>query len=95
MGSPLDPDTFLSAVIDDRAFAKNKEFINHAEVSPDCTILGGGKCNDRYYNCIFLFKGSKLLYLQQKKDLPFVLYNNLYLVLFLGLPASSDWQVNL
>ncbi|KAG8186488.1 hypothetical protein JTE90_009243 [Oedothorax gibbosus] len=46
MGSPLDPDTFLSAVIDDRAFAKNKEFIGHAEFSPDCTILGGGKCDD-------------------------------------------------
>ncbi|XP_055946938.1 delta-1-pyrroline-5-carboxylate dehydrogenase, mitochondrial-like isoform X1 [Argiope bruennichi] len=46
VGSPLDPETFVSAVIDDRAFKKIKEFIDFAEVSQDCTILAGGKCDD-------------------------------------------------
>lgn len=48
MGSPLDPETFVSAVIDDRAFKKIKEFIDFAETSQDCTILAGGKYDDRY-----------------------------------------------
>ncbi|KAG8180753.1 hypothetical protein JTE90_026227 [Oedothorax gibbosus] len=46
VGSPLEPDTFVSAVIDAIAFNKVKGFIDHAAKSPDCTILGGGKCDD-------------------------------------------------
>ncbi|XP_035230178.1 delta-1-pyrroline-5-carboxylate dehydrogenase, mitochondrial-like isoform X1 [Stegodyphus dumicola] len=46
VGSPLDPETFVSAVIDDRAFKKIKSFIDHAKSSSDLTILAGGTCDD-------------------------------------------------
>ncbi|GFY77211.1 delta-1-pyrroline-5-carboxylate dehydrogenase, mitochondrial [Trichonephila inaurata madagascariensis] len=46
VGSPLEPETFVSAVIDERAFKKIKEFVDFAETSPDCTILAGGKCDN-------------------------------------------------
>ncbi|XP_054716693.1 LOW QUALITY PROTEIN: delta-1-pyrroline-5-carboxylate dehydrogenase, mitochondrial-like [Uloborus diversus] len=46
MGSPLEPETFVSAVIDDRAFAKVKGFIDHAHSTPKVTVLAGGKCDD-------------------------------------------------
>ncbi|XP_071040121.1 delta-1-pyrroline-5-carboxylate dehydrogenase, mitochondrial isoform X3 [Parasteatoda tepidariorum] len=46
VGSPLEPDTFVSAVIDDRAFKKIKGFIDHAKSSPSLKILAGGTCDD-------------------------------------------------
>lgn len=46
VGSPLEPETFVSAVIDDRAFKKVQGFVEHAKQSADLTILGGGQCDD-------------------------------------------------
>lgn len=45
VGSPLEPETFVSAVIDERAFDKIKGFVDHAKSSPDLVILGGGSCD--------------------------------------------------
>lgn len=47
MGSPLDPETLVSAVIDEIAFDKIKGYIDHAKNSAELTILGGGKCDKR------------------------------------------------
>lgn len=45
VGSPLEPETFVSAVIDEIAFEKIKGFIDYAKASSDLVILGGGTCN--------------------------------------------------
>lgn len=47
VGSPLEPETFVTAVIDERAFEKIKEFIDHAKACTDLEILGGGTCDKR------------------------------------------------
>lgn len=46
VGSPLSDDSFLSAVIDDKSFAKIKGYIEKAKNSPDLTLLAGGNCDD-------------------------------------------------
>ncbi|CAG2203750.1 delta-1-pyrroline-5-carboxylate dehydrogenase, mitochondrial-like [Mytilus galloprovincialis] len=46
VGSPLEVETFVSAVIDDKSFARNKSYLDHAKSSPNLTILAGGKCDD-------------------------------------------------
>ncbi|XP_072888038.1 delta-1-pyrroline-5-carboxylate dehydrogenase, mitochondrial [Hemitrygon akajei] len=52
VGDPAeDFTTFLSAVIDDKSFARIKKWIKHAQSSPNLTIIAGGKCDDEvgYY----------------------------------------------
>ncbi|MFT4148447.1 MAG: L-glutamate gamma-semialdehyde dehydrogenase [Micrococcaceae bacterium] len=46
MGSPLDYKNFMSAVIDDRAFAKGKEAIDRAKANKDVEIVAGGTYDD-------------------------------------------------
>lgn len=47
IGDPTDPKSFTSAVIDDKAFARIKSYIDHAKNSPNLEIIGGGKYDDR------------------------------------------------
>lgn len=42
MGDPADFRNFMGAVIDARAFATIKSYIDHAKADPDCAILAGG-----------------------------------------------------
>lgn len=42
LGSPLEYDTFFSAVIDEKSFDKISEYISHAKNSSATKILGGG-----------------------------------------------------
>ena len=42
LGSPLEYDTFLSAVIDEKAFDRITGYLNHAKSSSTLEILGGG-----------------------------------------------------
>lgn len=42
LGSPLEADTFLSAVIDDKAFDRIKGYIDYAKSSPSTKIISGG-----------------------------------------------------
>jgi 1-pyrroline-5-carboxylate dehydrogenase len=46
LGSPLDPSTFLSAVIDERSFKKIKGYIDNAKTKSECEIIIGGNCDD-------------------------------------------------
>ncbi|RII15579.1 1-pyrroline-5-carboxylate dehydrogenase 1 [Streptomyces sp. YIM 130001] len=46
MGDVTDLDNFMGAVIDDRAFAKNKAAIDRAAADPTCTIVAGGTYDD-------------------------------------------------
>jgi 1-pyrroline-5-carboxylate dehydrogenase len=46
VGSPLDPASFLSAVIDERSFKKIKGYIDKAKSSPECSFVFGGNCDD-------------------------------------------------
>lgn len=46
LGSALDPKSFLSAVIDEKAFKRISSFIDHAKNSPNLEILVGGKCDN-------------------------------------------------
>ncbi|MFI7242415.1 L-glutamate gamma-semialdehyde dehydrogenase [Streptomyces qinglanensis] len=46
MGDVTDLSHFIGAVIDDRAFAKNKAAIDRAAADPSCEILVGGTCDD-------------------------------------------------
>lgn len=48
IGDPTDPKTFTGAVIDDKAFKRIKGYVEHAKSSSNLTILGGGKCDDRW-----------------------------------------------
>lgn len=43
MGDPTEYDTFLGAVIDDKAFARISGWIDYAKKSKDLEIIGGGK----------------------------------------------------
>ncbi|MFF4217994.1 MULTISPECIES: L-glutamate gamma-semialdehyde dehydrogenase [Streptomyces] len=46
MGDVTDLSHFIGAVIDDRAFAKNKAAIDRAKADPSCTIVAGGTYDD-------------------------------------------------
>ncbi|MEV0777070.1 L-glutamate gamma-semialdehyde dehydrogenase [Streptomyces sp. NPDC050428] len=46
MGDVTDLSNFLGAVIDERAFAKNKAAIDRAAADPTCTIVAGGTYDD-------------------------------------------------
>jgi 1-pyrroline-5-carboxylate dehydrogenase len=46
MGDVTDLSNFIGAVIDERAFAKNKAAIDRAEADPSCTIVAGGGYDD-------------------------------------------------
>ena len=46
MGSATDADTFMSAVIDRKAFDRISGYIKHAKASPDCSIVAGGGYDD-------------------------------------------------
>ncbi|MCU4749445.1 MULTISPECIES: L-glutamate gamma-semialdehyde dehydrogenase [unclassified Streptomyces] len=46
MGDPSDLSNFMAAVIDERAFAKNKAAIERAKADPSCEIVAGGTCDD-------------------------------------------------
>ncbi|MFI9205440.1 L-glutamate gamma-semialdehyde dehydrogenase [Streptomyces sp. NPDC053048] len=46
MGDVTDLSHFIGAVIDDRAFAKNKAAIDRAKADPTCTIVAGGTYDD-------------------------------------------------
>lgn len=42
IASPLEADTFFSAVIDEKAFNRISGFIDYAKSSSDCKIINGG-----------------------------------------------------
>ncbi|WP_405913455.1 L-glutamate gamma-semialdehyde dehydrogenase [Streptomyces sp. NBC_00963] len=46
MGDVTDLSNFMGAVIDDRAFAKNKAAIDRAKSDPTCTVIAGGTYDD-------------------------------------------------
>ncbi|MEV4006866.1 L-glutamate gamma-semialdehyde dehydrogenase [Actinomadura sp. NPDC049753] len=46
MGDVADLSNFMGAVIDERAFAKNKAAIERAQGDPDVEIVAGGTCDD-------------------------------------------------
>ncbi|MFC7220950.1 L-glutamate gamma-semialdehyde dehydrogenase [Streptomyces polyrhachis] len=46
MGPVTDLSNFMSAVIDERSFAKNKAAIDRAAADPTCTIVAGGTYDD-------------------------------------------------
>ncbi|XP_067826232.1 delta-1-pyrroline-5-carboxylate dehydrogenase, mitochondrial isoform X1 [Heptranchias perlo] len=46
VGNPVDDfETFFSAVIDNKSFARIKKWIEHAESSPNLTVIAGGQCD--------------------------------------------------
>ncbi|CAN8015583.1 unnamed protein product [Ixodes persulcatus] len=47
VGSPLEFDTFMSAVIDRNAFDKISSYLNHAKGTSTLKVLAGGDCDDR------------------------------------------------
>ena len=46
MGTPLEFDTFMSAVIDGKSFARIKSYIDHAKSGPNTKIVAGGTYDD-------------------------------------------------
>jgi acyl-CoA reductase-like NAD-dependent aldehyde dehydrogenase len=48
VGDPTEFDSFTSAVIDDKAFQRIKSYIDRANSSKNLTIIGGGKCDNRW-----------------------------------------------
>ncbi|XP_067659299.1 delta-1-pyrroline-5-carboxylate dehydrogenase, mitochondrial-like [Haliotis asinina] len=46
MGSPLEKESFVTAVIDDKAFARIKGYLDHAKSSPNLKVVAGGNCDD-------------------------------------------------
>jgi len=46
MGSAEEPDTFISAVIDQAAFDKNRRYLEYVKASADAEIICGGGCDD-------------------------------------------------
>ncbi|XP_052082870.1 delta-1-pyrroline-5-carboxylate dehydrogenase, mitochondrial-like [Mytilus californianus] len=46
VGSPLDVETFVSAIIDDKSFDRNKAYLDHAKSSPNLKIVAGGNCDN-------------------------------------------------
>merc|ERR1712027_189715 len=51
VGTPLEFDTFMSAVIDGKSFARIKSYIDHAKSGPNTKIVAGGTYDDsvRYF----------------------------------------------
>lgn len=49
IGDPTHYENFTGAVIDDKAFKRIKGYIDHAKNSSNLKIVGGGKCDDRYF----------------------------------------------
>ena len=47
MGPPEQFENYVNAVIDAKAFASIKGYIDHAKATPGCTIISGGGCDDR------------------------------------------------
>ena len=47
LGSPLELDAFLSAVIDDKAFDRISSYVKYAQDSPNVEVIAGGVCDDR------------------------------------------------
>ncbi|KAJ7998608.1 hypothetical protein DPEC_G00206660 [Dallia pectoralis] len=48
VGNPVeDWSSFLSAVIDDKSFARIKKWLDHAKSSPKLNIIAGGNCDDK------------------------------------------------
>jgi 1-pyrroline-5-carboxylate dehydrogenase len=47
VGPVTEFDSFMSAVIDDKAFKRIKSYIDEAKSSSTLTILGGGQYDDR------------------------------------------------
>lgn len=46
LGDPVDDfSTFFSAVIDDKSFARNRKWLDHAKSSPNLSIIAGGNCD--------------------------------------------------
>merc|ERR1719471_2502196 len=46
VGTPLEFDTFMSAVIDGKSFARIKSYIDHAKSGPNTKIVAGGTYDD-------------------------------------------------
>ncbi|XP_013785374.1 delta-1-pyrroline-5-carboxylate dehydrogenase, mitochondrial-like [Limulus polyphemus] len=46
LDSPLEYDTFLSAVIDEKAFNRIKGYIDYAKMSSNLEVIGGGNCDN-------------------------------------------------
>ena len=46
MGSATEADSFMSAVIDRKAFDRISGYIEHAKASPNCSIVAGGGYDD-------------------------------------------------
>ncbi|GHJ36224.1 L-glutamate gamma-semialdehyde dehydrogenase [Streptomyces sp. TS71-3] len=46
MGDVTDLSNFIGALIDERAFAKNKAAIDRAKADPNCTVVAGGTYDD-------------------------------------------------
>lgn len=52
VGDPVENfETFFSAVIDDKSFARIKGWLDYAKASPNLTVIAGGDCDDKkgYY----------------------------------------------
>lgn len=47
VGDVQEFDSFMGAVIDDKAFKRISGYVDHAKSSPNLSILAGGKCDDR------------------------------------------------
>jgi len=45
MGDVMDPENFMNAVIDEKAFDNIKSYIDYAKRSPDASIIAGGQCD--------------------------------------------------
>lgn len=45
VGSPLEYDTFMTSVIDDKAFVRIKSYLDRAKTSPNLKIVIGGGCD--------------------------------------------------
>lgn len=46
LGSPLEVETFLSAVIDKKSFKRIANYLDYAKSSSDCDIIYGGSYDD-------------------------------------------------
>ena len=46
VGAATDPESFMSAVIDKKAFQRISGYIDHAKASPNCSIVAGGGYDD-------------------------------------------------
>jgi len=46
LGSPIDPKSFLSAVIDDKSFSRIQSYLEYAKSSANNNIIAGGECDN-------------------------------------------------